>query len=317
MSISLNEVDKIEVITLQDNYIDLVAQDNSQIVQRALSFPDIDLRNSLIAEHGFSSFITLTKGDKSRSIIFDFGYSAQGAALNAEYLDIELKSAEGAAISHGHFDHIGGLKEIMKRVGKQGLELVVHPASFRNPRYIKSSQGKKVFIPPFLREDVQESKVNLVESKEPYPLLDGDIYFLGEIPKVTDFEKGAPNMFYQDNGQEKWDDLRDDTAVVAKVKGKGLFILSGCAHSGIINTSLYAKEAFDQDNIFVLMGGFHLTGMDKESIIKPTVKNIQTLDPDYVIPTHCTGRNAVMEIEKAMPDRFLLNMVGTRLVFSS
>ncbi len=124
-------------------------------------------------------------------------------------------------------------------------------------------------------------------------------------------------MFYDDaDGSSKWDPIEEDSAVVIHLKGKGLVILSGCAHSGIINTVKYAQEITGIDKIYVVMGGFHLTGADFEPIIEPTTEALKALNPDYVIPTHCTGRKAVMNIEKEMPDKFLLNMSGTRMVFT-
>ena len=124
-------------------------------------------------------------------------------------------------------------------------------------------------------------------------------------------------MFYDDAGEEKWDPIEDDTAIVAHVKGKGLVILSGCAHAGIINTVRYAPEVTGVEPVHVVMGGFHLTGADFEPIIEPTVEALKILNPKYVVPTHCTGRKAIMHIEKEMPDKFLLNMSGTKMVFEA
>ena len=124
-------------------------------------------------------------------------------------------------------------------------------------------------------------------------------------------------MFYQDNGKEKWDDLIDDTGIVANVKGKGLVVISGCAHSGIINTVKYAQDITGVDQVFVVMGGFHLTGPDIEPVIEKTISNFKEMKPAYVVPMHCTGRKAILNIENEMPDQFLLNMSGTRLTFAA
>jgi 7,8-dihydropterin-6-yl-methyl-4-(beta-D-ribofuranosyl)aminobenzene 5'-phosphate synthase len=124
-------------------------------------------------------------------------------------------------------------------------------------------------------------------------------------------------MFYDDKGEEKWDPIEDDTAIVVHVRGQGLVILSGCAHSGIINTATYAREVTGVDPVHVVMGGFHLTGADFEPVIDPTIQGLKDLHPRYVIPTHCTGRKAIMQIEKEMPEQFLLNMSGTTMVFPS
>ncbi len=317
MRIKLNEVDKVEILTLQDNYIDLGSGDSTEVVQRAIPVKDMELKNSLLAEHGFSSVVTVTKADHARSILFDFGFSAHGAAFNADALGVDLSKIDAAALSHGHLDHIGGLEELIKRVGKKGIELVVHPKAFRNPRYMKTREGLNIGLPSLTRKKAESAGVRVVDTASPYLLLEGDILFLGSIPRLTGFEKGVPNLFYMENGEEKQDDLVDDTSIVTYLKGKGFVVLSGCAHSGIINTVTYAKQVCGFDDVFAIMGGFHLTGPNMVPAIEPTIQGLKKIDPAYVIPTHCTGRNAVMQIEKEMPDSFILNMVGTKLTFSA
>jgi len=101
------------------------------------------------------------------------------------------------------------------------------------------------------------------------------------------------------------------------VKGKGLVVLSGCSHSGIINTVTYAKKITGIEKVHAVMGGFHLSGPLFEPIIEATTEAMKEIAPNYIIPCHCTGRNAIMHIEKEMPDRFILNMSGTKLTFSA
>lgn len=165
---------------------------------------------------------------------------------------------------------------------------------------------------PFNRELVREIGLNIITTKDPYPLLDNDLLFLGEIPRVTDFEKGLSRSYYMDHGEEKRDNIPDDSSIIANVKGKGLVLLSGCAHAGIINTVLHSKKVSGIDQVMTVMGGFHLT---RPEAIEPTVKALKEIDSTYMVPTHCTGRNATLLIEKEMPDKFLINMCGTKMVF--
>ena len=317
MAIELKEVDEVEVLTLQDNYIDIAAFDDTAIVQRAIPVKEMEIKNSILAEHGYSAVVTLSQGDHSRSVVFDFGFSEHGASFNADTLGVDLSSVETMVLSHGHMDHFGGLVPLTKKMSKKNLELVLHPTAFRKPRYIKVTENRRLYLPPLNREQLEEAQVALVETKEPRLLLDGSLLFLGEIPRRTEFEKGFPRMFYDDEGEEKWDPIEDDTAIVANVKNKGLVVLSGCAHAGIINTARCAKEVTGVDQLYVLMGGFHLTGKDFEPIIEPTIEALKELNPQYVVPTHCTGRKAVMHIEREMPEAFLLNMSGTKMVFKA
>lgn len=317
MTISVNEADKVEILTLQDNYIDLVSGDSTEMLKRALPVKGSEIKNSILAEHGFSALVTIYAGQKAHRILFDFGFSEHGAAFNVDALGADLKEVETLVLSHGHIDHLGGLKRLVEKVGRKGIELVVHPAAFRHPRYIKYSEKVRINFPPFTREAVQDLGVVLQEKKKPHPLSDGFLLFLGEIPRTTDFEQGMPNAFYEDQGEPKHDPIEDDSAIVANVKGKGLVILSGCAHSGIINTIRYAQEVTGIEKVYVVMGGFHLTGPDYAPIIKITTDALKKIGPRYVVPTHCTGRNAVMHIETEMGREFLLNMVGTKLTFSA
>jgi 7,8-dihydropterin-6-yl-methyl-4-(beta-D-ribofuranosyl)aminobenzene 5'-phosphate synthase len=317
MGISLNPVDRVEILTLQDNYIDIASGDNTAIVQRAVPLKDGEIKNTILAEHGFSALITVSAGDRARTLLFDFGLSEFGAAFNAEALHADLTAVEAMALSHGHIDHTGGFLQLVQKVGKQGVPLAVHPAAFRRPRYLKFTEDFKVYFPAFTRETVQEAGIELVESVDPYPLLDGDLLFLGQIPRKTAFEKGMPNAYYEQDGEELFDAIEDDTAVVMNLKGKGLVVLSGCAHAGIINTVNHARAVTGVDSIHAVMGGFHLTGKHFEPFIKPTAEALKQFDPNYVVPTHCTGRNAINYIDKEMPEQFLLNMSGTRLTFAS
>ena len=311
----LNQVDKLEIWTLEDNYVDLLSGDNSAIVARARPVKDMQLTNSILAEHGFSAIVTTTTKEKPRTMLFDFGFSEDVVARNAAALGVDLTKVEVAALSHGHMDHFGGLAQVAARIGKKGLRLILHPAAFRRNRYVEPIQGIKVGLPALEKEKVEASGFKITQAKEPLLLLDGDVLFLGEIPRRTSFEKGLPYAFYEEKKQKVWDPTEDDTAVVMNLGSKGLVVLSGCAHSGIINTVEYAREITGINKVHVIMGGFHLTGPAFEPIIDDTVKSIKQLGPDYVIPTHCTGRKAILAIEKAMPSQFLVNMSGTKLTF--
>jgi len=159
--------------------------------------------------------------------------------------------------------------------------------------------------------------LHVVESQAPYLLLDGDGCFLGEVPRVTDFEKGSAGMYYESDEGERRDTFRDDSGVAFHVKDKGLVVISGCAHAGIVNTIKHAQNVTRIHDVYAVMGGFHLSDADFNDVISPTTSGLKEINPRYIIPTHCTGRGAVMHIEKEMPDAFLLNMSGTKMTFSA
>lgn len=313
--IQLNVVGKVEVLTLQDNYIEITAMDGNAVISRAAPLKNGEIRASIVAEHGFSTLVKITTSGGTRTLLFDFGFSENGAAQNAATLGVNMAEVEAAVLSHGHSDHTGGMRQLAQLIGKQDILCVVHPAVFKSPRYLKFSEEKKIYFPKLTRKMLRQAGLSVVESKNPYPLLDNTILFLGEIPRQTDFEKSFPIARWQKEGKEVQDDIEDDTAIVMNLKDKGLVILSGCAHSGIVNTVHHAIAVTGVNKIHAVMGGFHLSGPYFEPIIDRTAGEIQKFHPAYVVPAHCTGRKAIMIMEKKMPDQFILNMAGTKLTF--
>ena len=315
MSDLLREVDKIEILTLADNFVDMVAQDNTDMVQRAMPLDNGYFSKSVAAEHGYSAVITIHDGPKTKNLLYDFGFSETGVVYNAEVLGVDWGSIEAVALSHGHPDHLGGFSEVAKRLGN--IPMVVHPEAFVSPRYLKTPDGGAISFAPFTEDQVAQAGLELIKAKDPYPLLDNTALFLGQIPRQVSFETGMP-AFHKGVGEnEVVDTIDDDTSLVFRIKDMGLVVLAGCAHSGIINTVKYAAEVTGIDKIYAIMGGFHLSGAFFEPIVDPTIKAMMEIDPDYLVPTHCTGRQAIMAIEAAMPDKFLLNMSGTKITFGS
>jgi len=315
-NISLKAVDKVEILTLQDNYIEMTAMDNNAVITRAAPLKDGEIKASLLAEHGFSALVKTTAAGSVHTLLFDFGFSEDGAARNAATLGLNLNEIEAAALSHGHSDHTGALQAFGAAIGKKNLPLVVHPAAFKSPRYLKLGEDFKIYFPKLTREMIQAAGFFVVESETPHLMLDDTILFLGGIPHKTDFEKGFPIAHCLEQGKETWDAIEDDTSIVMHLKDKGLVILSGCAHAGIVNTVQYAVEVTGIAQVHAVMGGFHLSGPFFEPIIDRTAEELRKFHPAYVIPTHCTGRKAIMEIEKKMPGEFILNMAGTKLTFA-
>ncbi|MFP4573674.1 MAG: MBL fold metallo-hydrolase, partial [Desulfobacterales bacterium] len=290
MKVSMQPVDRMEILTLQDNYIDILARDNSDIISRAMPLKGVEVRNSILAEHGFSAVITTVVDSSTRSMLFDFGFSEHGAAFNAEVLGVDMKQVEMMALSHGHLDHVGGIEKLSGMIEKPGIPLVLHPEAFRNPRYMRVTKNFKVMFPPFTREKAEAARAEVVATAEPYPMLDGRVLFLSEIERTTEFEKGAPSLWYEKDGVPMQDTFEDDTGLAFVVRGKGLVVLSGCAHSGIVNTVRHAQKVTGVDQVYAVMGGFHLSGPDMEPVIQPTIDALKEIDPAWIIPTHCTGR---------------------------
>ena len=312
--VELKEVDQVEILSLSDNYNDLVSMDSNEIVTRAVPIKDMEVKGSILAEHGFSAMIKTTSGDEAHELFFDFGLSDVAVPYNVESLGVDISGVEAAVLSHGHMDHFGALIPIIEAIPTKPVPFYVHPSAFKENRFLKVGDIRIKF-PPTDRAAWEQAGADIIESPGPTLLAGDTVLFLGEIERLTDFEKGMPTAYFEKDGEEIWDPIEEDSGIVVNVRGKGLVVLSGCSHSGIVNTVTYARKVTGVDKVHVVMGGFHLTGPAFEPIIGKTIEGLQAFDPDYVVPTHCTGRKATMAFEEAMPEEFILNMAGTRLTF--
>jgi 7,8-dihydropterin-6-yl-methyl-4-(beta-D-ribofuranosyl)aminobenzene 5'-phosphate synthase len=311
---ALKEVDQVEILSLADNYNDLVSMDSNEIVTRAIPVKDMEVKGSVLAEHGFSAVVKTASGEETHEVFFDFGLSDVAVPYNADKLGVDLSGLEAAVLSHGHMDHFGALIPMIEAIPVKPVPFYLHPAAFKENRYLKVGDIRIKF-PPADRAAWEQAGADIIESAGPRLLAGDTVLFLGEIERLTDFEKGMPNAYFEKGGEESWDPIEEDTGIAVHLRGKGLVILSGCSHSGIVNTVAYARKVTGVDRVHVVMGGFHLTGPAFEPIIDKTIEGLRAFDPDYIVPTHCTGRKAVMAFEAAMPDKFILNMAGTRLTF--
>jgi 7,8-dihydropterin-6-yl-methyl-4-(beta-D-ribofuranosyl)aminobenzene 5'-phosphate synthase len=137
------------------------------------------------------------------------------------------------------------------------------------------------------------------------------ILVTGEIPRKTEFEKGFPQHRVFDGGKwqpDPW--IWDDRAIAINIKKKGLVVVSGCAHAGIINTVLYAQQIAGVTDIYAVIGGFHLAGKECEPRIRQTVEQLKLLDPKFLAPSHCTGWRGIHAVAEALPHAFVWNSVG-------
>ncbi len=315
--VMLREVDGLEIICLMDNCVDFSSSIDKREVQGVRSWVAKHMGErwvrehfSLpIAEHGLSMLIKVSYNGKSHTVLFDTGVSREGAVSNAKGMGIDLKQVEAIVLSHGHYDHWGGLISFIQAIGKAGLPIIVHEDMFKT-RGVIDNNGKIRKYPNFPREN-EISPAEFVKTKEPFLLANKTILVTGEIPRKTDFEKGYTRQHVSINGvwqPDLW--VWDDRALVVSVKRKGLVIISGCAHAGIINTAFYARQITGKAKIHAIIGGFHLSGKECEERIGKTVKALKQLNPKIVVPMHCTGWRGAFAIAKAMTKAFVWNSVG-------
>lgn len=312
-TMSLREVDKVEILTVLDNAIDLLMAGTEQVKRFPLP-PDALTRESLVAEHGFAALVTATSGNTSESLLFDAGLSKDGLIHNMDVLEIRPKELHAIVLSHGHADHTQGLMGMLERVGSRKMPLLLHPDAFLE-RKLRFPDGHEINLPPPDRRLLSQDGIELIEERGPSYLLSGLVLVTGQIHRATPFEQGFPIHYARIADQWQQDpSIHDDQAVVLHVKNKGLVILTGCGHAGAINTIRYAQELTGVQKVYAVIGGLHLTGALFERIIPPTIAALKELNPALIVPAHCTGWKATHAIARELPEVFVPNSVGTRFM---
>ena len=235
--------------------------------------------------------------DGNDKILFDVGYS-DAFMKNAEKMNIDLNRVNKLVISHGHDDHTGGLKYFFKE--KRDVVLISHPESFN---YKEDDTGLCISSPLTKKELSKVCSLNL--TKEPVKISEHIIY-LGEIPQLNNFESRYTIGKKIINGEKIEDSVEEDSAIAYKSE-KGLFIITGCSHSGICNIIEYAKRVCDETKVYGVIGGFHLFENDKK--LQNTIKYFKDNNIELLYPCHCVSLEAKIEIGKQMK----VNEVGVGL----
>jgi 7,8-dihydropterin-6-yl-methyl-4-(beta-D-ribofuranosyl)aminobenzene 5'-phosphate synthase len=236
---------------------------------------------------------------------------------NLHSLGIDLSRIDALALSHGHFDHWAALPAILERgrpAVRRGTPFYVGREAFLRRFARPAGQGDPVDLGVLDRDSLSATgEVRIVEIVKPTEVVPG-AYTTGHINRVTSYEHVSAGFMVERDGRLEQDRFEGEQALVFAVKGKGLVVLSGCAHAGIVNSTLRARELTGIEDIHALIGGFHLVGAPVETI-EATVADVRAFSPDYVVPTHCTGFEATARFREAMPDQFLLNTAGTTYTF--
>ena len=262
----------------------------------------------LQAKHGLSFFITATiDDDKKLTILMDAGPSPEALLHNAEVLGINLEDADVVVLSHGHYDHTGGLICALKQMKKQ-VPVVGHPMIF-DPK-LKIAPHLKHIGAPFRQCDIEAAGGVPILSKSPVTVSEG-IVTTGEVPRKTNFES-VKGFWTISDKKFAQDIMIDDQALVIDVECKGLVVVSGCAHSGIINTINYAKKITGNSRVYGVLGGFHLMAAANKKI-EATVDELKKLDIEFVGPSHCTGKKAIKKMKEELGKRCRPIITGDKI----
>jgi 7,8-dihydropterin-6-yl-methyl-4-(beta-D-ribofuranosyl)aminobenzene 5'-phosphate synthase len=256
--------------------------------------------------------VTVRRGPRSTTLLFDTGLSPDAMTVNADRLGIDLGAVVAVVMSHGHFDHAGGLAGLAGKRGVRSLPMVVHPLVWTNRRL--AVPGREAELLPTLSKRALESEgLEVIERRVPSLLVDGCVLITGEIDRTTDYERGMPPTHQAWIGTQWQHDplVLDDQALVVHVRGQGLVVLTGCGHSGAINIIRHAMRLTRIERLHALVGGLHLGGPAFEPIIAPTVDALTAMNPSLVAPAHCTGWRAQHVLAAALPDAWVPSSSGS------
>ena len=262
-----------------------------------------------IGEHGFAAFIETKTGN----YLFDTG---QGFSIlrNAKYLKKDLTSIKKIFLSHGHYDHTGGLTNVLKL--KKRIEVYAHPDIFSKKYARLRTNGKETYkyIGIKHKKKYFEKRGAQFILNSSFSEVEEDIYLTGEVPRTTDFEKGDSRLLISDNGSLVPDPLLDDQSLILKTKN-GLIIVLGCAHSGLINTIKHIKNHFKDEKLDTIIGGTHL-GFLKEDQLYKTISHLKRYGFKKIGGSHCTGLKAAARLFQEFRDKFFFANVGTSIVIN-
>jgi 7,8-dihydropterin-6-yl-methyl-4-(beta-D-ribofuranosyl)aminobenzene 5'-phosphate synthase len=298
---AFGRVDQVRVTTLVENSVNFFLQEKDGVRRRD---PE---RGKFLAEHGWAALIETTAGGEKHTILLDAGLSETALLHNMVCLRVNPASLEALVVSHGHSDHAGSVTEVVWRAGKP-LPIYVHPMAFRERWYIPPDGPRRG--PWRIEREAWESAGGQVVNMEAPRQIGPGCVVTGGVPRTTDFEGTPKHLYYRENDTFHPDTLPDDQSVVVVVRDKGLVVVSGCAHAGIVNTMRYARQITGEERVWAIAGGFHL-GRASEECIEATIAGLKAVRPTIVAPGHCTGFEALCAFARAMPDQFVLNAVGT------
>jgi len=259
-----------------------------------------------LGEHGFSVFIETNRGN----YLFDTG-SGHSVVANSLALNKDLRTIRKIFLSHGHHDHTGGLPEVLKLKGH--LDVHAHPHVFLDRIAVLKEEDKEIkrFVGiPYKRAYLEFLGANFLSSKDFFEV-EKDVFLTGEVPRKTYFEKPDPRLFIEMEGKTTQDILLDDQSLILNTK-KGLVVIFGCAHSGMINILNHVVHKTGKEKFYAIMGGTHLDFLTPEQL-EESIKFLKKMKIDKIGVSHCTGMKASFRLHQEFGDRFFYGYVGSVL----
>ncbi|MBN1332796.1 MAG: MBL fold metallo-hydrolase [Synergistales bacterium] len=283
----------------------------SEIKVTVVAEDSVHYGSDLLGQHGMSFFVEARNDNSVMRVLFDLGQNYQALKHNLTLLGISLQEIDAIILSHSHRDHTNGLVEVIRDIGKENLPVIAHPDIFKTTFLVEpvlkyaGIRGKRT------QWMLENSGASLFLSSEPVQLMPG-LTTSGEIPfSLTDKNRSLP-IFMLDKGKVIPDPINEEIALIAGIQGKGLLILTGCGHPGIIKIIDKAVSLFPGEKVEVIMGGFHFAGLEKRKV-QEIGEGLKKFAPSFILPGHCTGFEADLLLAEIFENSFKPVYSGTEI----
>ncbi|HVC12394.1 MAG TPA: MBL fold metallo-hydrolase [Burkholderiales bacterium] len=322
--IEIVAVDRLEVLVLVDNVTDSLSSTPTNVIPEWTGLLTsgrmhiVSGAGICCAHHGLSLLITAHVGDAKRMLLLDAGPEGATFLRNAGILGVDFGAIDAVVLSHGHWDHAGGLLAAVEAIardrGAGAVECYTHPGMFAQRATQRPTGELAVHEPVPDPALLTEAGARVVNTRAPQVVGGGAFYVSGEIPRRTSYEIGLPGHMRRGADGKSWEPdplLMDERFVSVRVKGKGQFVFSACSHAGLINVLTHARELFPEAPLYGVMGGLHLSGVT-EKAIPETVADLKKFGLKMLAPGHCTGWRALSAMAREFGEELAPSAVGKR-----